>query len=285
MLNNETKTCSLSFEYNRFADLFYYLLAHMPLDNAANEYDPEYVAEMKASLGISPEIPQEVIDYYGMHFDRVMIADFISLMVSDTWTFKGTLARCGRLMDEDMTFFVDPMINICNHMSETFYPWWEARHFEIMEHRAEAVYDSFRKLAERFRCFFKKLEMKTKVLFSQTLRNNGRAFNQQGEIIVYLKFPEKNEDITECFLQYLHECTHTITDPMMNQQILMSDDSHDIAEYQVLCFDEYLIAEVCPELTAKYREWVEPKYLDEAHVNLGDAGEKRLKERMKDMLQ
>ena len=283
-MNNTAENRRPSFQYNRFADLFYHLLAHMPLDNAADEYDPEYVKAMEEKLGVSPDIPQAVIDYYEAHFDRVMIADFIALTVPDTWTFKGTLAGCGMLMEEDMTAFVDPLIRICNRMAEKFNPWWDEYHAEMTAQRAETVYARFREMTERFAGFFDNLGLEAKVLFSYTLRNNGRAFNQPGTITVYLTFPETEEEITECFLQYLHECTHSVTDPMMNGNILMADGSHDIAEYQVLCFDEYLIDALCPELSGTYRKWVEQEYLDDAHKALGETGEARLKERLKQML-
>ena len=283
-MNNTADNRRPSFEYNRFADLFYYLLAHMPVDNAADVSDPEYAAEMKEKLGVSPEIPQEVIDYYGEHFDRVMIVDFFALVVPDTWTFKGSLARCGMLMEEDMNEFVDPLIRICDGIAEKFYPWWEQHHAEMTARRAEKVYDRFRELTERFGRFFDGLGMEGNVLFSYSLRKNGRAFNQPGTITVYLTFPEKDEEITGCFLQYLHECTHSVTDPMMNRNIQMADGSHDISEYQVLCFDEYLIDALCPELAGTYREWIGEEYLDYAHKALGEAGEARLKERLKEML-
>ena len=283
-MNNTTDSRRPSFAYNRFADLFYYLLAHMPVNNAADESDPEYAAEMKACLGVSPEIPQDVIDYYGAHFDRVMIAGFIALTAPDTRTFRGMLAGCGMLTEEDMNAFVDPLTGICDRMAEKFDPWWEAHHAERMAQRAETVYARFRELAERFGRFFDNLGPEANVLFSYTLRKNGRAFNQPGMIFVYLTFPEKEEEIPGCFLQYLHECTHSVTDPMMNRDILMADGSHDLSEYQVLCFDEYLIDALCPELSGTYREWIGPEYLDYAHQILGEAGETRLKERLKKML-
>ena len=105
-MNNTADNRRPSFEYNRFADLFYYLLAHMPVDNAADVSDPEYAAEMREKLGASPEIPQEVIDYYGEHFDRVMIVDFFALVVPDAEAFKGSLASCGMLTEEDVAAWI-----------------------------------------------------------------------------------------------------------------------------------------------------------------------------------
>ena len=82
----------------------------------------------------------------------------------------------------------------------------------------------------------------------------------------------------------MHECTHSVTDPLMNRQIQMADGSHDIAEYQVLVFDEYLLDALYPEMTETYREWIGQEYLDYAHKALGEAGEARLKEHLKQML-
>ena len=41
----------LTFSYNRCADLFYYLLAHVRIDNAADVYDPDYTGRMAKTLG------------------------------------------------------------------------------------------------------------------------------------------------------------------------------------------------------------------------------------------
>ena len=90
--------------------------------------------------------------------------------------------------------------------------------------------------------------------------------------------------IAGCFLQYLHECTHGVTDPLMNRSILMADGSHDIAEYQVLVFDEYLLDALYPEMTETYREWIGQEYLDYSHKALGEEGEERLRERLEAML-
>ena len=45
---------------------------------------------------------------------------------------------------------------------------------------------------------------------------------------VYLPFPEADEEILPCFLQFLHECTHVLTDPLIESEILMADGSHEI---------------------------------------------------------
>lgn len=272
------------FDYNRFADLFYHLLAHMPVNNAADEFDSAYTAKMKEILGVSPAIPQSVVDYYGAHFDRVMLVNFIPLLVPDAQSFKSALVSCGKLTDEDMTAFVDPLIEIGDRMADTFYPWWETHHAGEMAQRAKTVYARFRELAECFSGFFDNLGLKATVLFSHTLRHNGRACHQNGWWIVYLTFPERNEDITGCFLQYLHECTHLVTDPMTEREIRMSDGSHDIAECRVVCFDEYLIEALCPKLSGAYREWMKPETLNAAHQILGEEEETRIRECLNGML-
>ena len=70
----------------------------------------------------------------------------------------------------------------------------------------------------------------------------------------------------------------------MNRNILMADGSHDIAEYQVLVFDEYLLDALYPEMTETYREWIGQEYLDSSHKALGEEGEERLRERLEAML-
>ncbi len=272
------------FLYNPFADLFYYLLAHMPIDCAADVSDPGYTAEMAGCLGVYPGIPQRLISYYQEHFDRLAVINFMALAAENPGQFREMLAGCGMLTDKDMKDFIDPLIEICDRVSGTFYQWWKEHHTETAQ-QAEKVYTRFRALADRFGGFFKGLGMDIKVLFSYSLRKNGRAFNQQNAMVVYLTYPEKEEDLTGCFLQFLHECTHSVTDPMISGDIRMEDGSHDIAEYQVLCFDEYLIEALCPDLSGTYRDWIGEENLEISRRALGEAGENRLKERLRQMVQ
>lgn len=272
------------FLYNPFADLFYYLLAHMPIDCAADVSDPGYTAEMAGCLGVYPGIPQRLISYYQEHFDRLAVINFMALAAENPGQFREMLAGCGMLTDKDMKDFIDPLIEICDRVSGTFYQWWKEHHTETAQ-QAEKVYTRFRALADRFGGFFKGLGMDTKVLFSYSLRKNGRAVNLQNALVVYLTWPEKEEDLTGCFLQFLHECTHSVTDPMMSGDIRMEDGSHDIAEYQVLCFDEYLIKALCPDLSGAYRDWIGEENLEVSRRALGEAGENRLKERLRQMVQ
>lgn len=282
-MNNTTGQRQLTFQYNRFADLFYYLLAHMPINCAADVSDPAYTAEMAGELGIFPGIPPRLTEYYEKHFDRLMIISFLPLAVKNPQQLREALASTGRLTDKDMEVFAEPLIGICERVSERFYEWWTAHH-EVAAPQTEKVYERFRTLAYRFSSFFDNLELKPSVLFSYSLRKNGRAFFQPEGMTVYLTFPEKPEDVMDCFLQFLHECTHSVTDPMMNRSIQMADGSHDLAEYQVLVFDEYLIDELCPEMNGAYREWIGEEYLEDSHKALGETGEARLKERLKEML-
>ena len=282
-MNNIDGRQQTEFRYNRFADLFYYLLAHMPIDYAADVSDPGYTAEMAGCLGVYPGIPQRLINYYQDNFDRLAVINFMSLAAENPGQFREMLAGCGMLTDKDMTYFVDPLIEICDRVSGTFYQWWKDHHTETAQ-QAEKVYNRFRALTDRFSSFFADLGMDTQVLFSYSLRKNGRAFNQQNTLVVYLTYPEKPEDITHCFLQFLHECTHSVTDPMMDGEIRMDDGSHDIAEYQVLCFDEYLIEALCPDLSGAYRDWIGEENLEVSRKMLGETGENRLKERLKQMI-
>ena len=272
------------FGYNRFADLFYYLLAHMPLDCAADVYDAGFVAQMAGEVGVSPLVPQRLTEYYQAHFDRLMIISFLPLAADNIRHFREALASCGQLTDDDMERFADPLLDICERVSEPFYTWWDQHHNEVSERKGK-VCSRFEALAGRFAPFLDSLPAKAKVLFSYTLRRNGRAFLRPDGITVYLTFPEKDEEITGCFLQYLHECTHSVTDPLMNRNIRMADGSHDISEYQVLCFDEYLIDALAPDLAEPYREWIGGEYLDSAHKILGVEGEQRMKDCLKGILE
>ena len=144
-----------NFGYNRFADLFYYLLAHMPLDCAADVYDAEYVAQMAGELGVSPQVPQRMTEYYQEHFDRLNIINFFPLAADNIRHLREGLASCGQLTEEDMSRFVDPLLEICERVSGPFYKWWEQHHAESAE-RKEKVYDRFSALTACFAPFLGK---------------------------------------------------------------------------------------------------------------------------------
>ena len=168
-MNNGDTRQQTEFRYNRFADLYYYLLAHMPIDCAADVSDPEYTAEMAGKLGIFPGIPPKLTEYYEENFDRLAITGFIPLAVKNTQQFREALVSCGQLTDRDMEAFVDPMIEICDRVSDRFYEWWTAHHEEVAP-QTDKVYDRFRTLTDRVGAFFNNLEMKPSVLFSYSLR-------------------------------------------------------------------------------------------------------------------
>lgn len=274
-MNSIPENQTLEFGYNRFSDLFYYLLAHMPVNCAADVSDPEYARRMAECLGTSPEIPDRLLKYYEEHFDRVAIINFMPLIVSSAEECRNMLACCGQLSEEDLRVFADPLMDICEQASAAFYPWWD-RHHAAVAKRAEEVYRYFSLQKERFGSFWSRPGAQTKVLFSYSLRKNGRAFNNGDIQTVYLSFPEDDEDLPGCFFQFLHECTHRLTDPLLNQMIQMADGSHDMAEYQVLVYDEYLIHRLCPDMSRAYRSWIGDEYLNYAHEQLGREGEKRV---------
>lgn len=267
----------LTFSYNRFADLFYYLLAHVRIDNAADVYDPEYTGRMAETLGTAPEIPDELAEYYRANFDRLAVISFFPLIVGSAEECRGALAYSGMVAEEDMKAFGLPVLEICDRAAERFYPWWE-QSLKDTESWAGTVRGQFCALKDRFGSFFDRPDEELRVIFSFSLRRNGRAFGSPGVRTVYLTFPETEEELTGCFFQFLHECTHAVTDPLMNGEIRMADGSHDAAEYQVMCFDEYLVEALCPDLLEAYREWIGREDLELAHRGLGEAGDRRMKE-------
>ena len=67
-----------------------------------------------------------------------------------------------------------------------------------------------------------------------------------------------------------------MTDPLLNRMILMEDGSHDLSEYQVLAFDDFLVRNLYPELLDVYRKWIGEDLLSESFRVLGDEGSARL---------
>ena len=53
----------------------------------------------------------------------------------------------------------------------------------------------------------------------------------------------------------------------------------------MLCFDEYLIETLAPDMAEIYRAWISREYLDYSHEQLGAEGEQRLKDCLKEILE
>ena len=273
----------LEFRYNRFADLFYYLLAHLHIENAADMYDPAFILLMSSRLGYSPDIPRDLPIYYDENFDRLSVVNFIPLSVENREACRKEIASCGFLTEDDLQLFVDPLLRLCDEAFEKFNAWWDQKRLETAK-TEEYAQRRMLMFKHRFKLFFNHPELKNmRIIFSYTLTRNGRAYVDSRTEVVYLRLPEKDRDFLPCLFQFLHECTHRITDPLLKKNILMSDGTHDIAEYQVLCFDEYMIDALCPDLSKAYRAWAGEATLAFVHKNLGEEGEKPLKKKLKKM--
>ncbi len=264
------------FQYNRFCDLVYHVLAHMPIDCDADVYDADYVRSMGAALGGELRVPGGLTEHYRDNFDRVAIVDFVPLLTCGVRECQDVLLANRSLTDEDKELFIRPFMELCDKESERYYPWWDAHHAE-MKVREDAVCGAFTAFTDSFDRFFSLFDAPQTVVFSYSITRFGRACRNGGRRIVYLRFPETKSDVVKFCLQFLHECTHAVTDRLIESPLLMSDGSHDLSEYQVLLYDEYLIEKTSPGLLPDYVGFFGRDRLDESREILGKDRVNKLK--------
>ena len=271
----EGKT-ELKIIYQRYADLVYHVLAHIPLDNAADEYDAEYVRTMKEQLGRSPAIPKKAAEWYREHFDRVCLIGFMPFVTGGTEECLAALRGSGMMDEADMEHFALPFFRAVEEEKDAYYAWWEKKQAET-EDRKPGAEKGLREFIRRFDGFFGHYDRIT-VILSHSLQRNGRMFMNPGGAFLYLKFPGNEAGMEDIRLQLLHECTHPLTDPKLGNDIRMDDGSHDLAEYQVFLYDEFLIERKAPELLERYRDWIGREWLEEARRALTPERTAMLKE-------
>lgn len=270
---------SSKYSYNFQADLAYYLLAHIKLENAADTYDEDYVAKMNECLGGSPRIFEAVVRYYNDNFDRLALANFIPLIANSFSELKNMLMTVYGITDEDREQFIVPFCNLLEEWKSPYEKYWEQLCETVSAERINVI-EKFDAMADKFSSFFEFIEkatqMKTEIMLSHSLRKNGRAFMYNGKFIVMLPFPDENRSVEDAFMQLVHECTHPLTDSLL-QGIRMDDGSHDIAEYQVILFDLWLFEKYDNANVKSYVEWISKEYLDAAEANLSDEQKEKLR--------
>ena len=262
---------------NVYTDLIFHLFAHVKIDNASDIYDEAYVAKMEGELGRKTVIPESVIAYYCANFERLAFVNFLPyFMAKSVEEVCYMIRQVGMTTKEDNERFVQPFCEVIKEISADYVAYWERNANESQGLKAY--------LSEQYSVmsrFFEKLRgltnRKLMVIISESLRCNGRAFMMGDMSIVILPVPSEQYSLQQIFMQLVHECTHMITDPLIDS-IRMDDGSHDIAECQVMLFDLWLFERDNKELCEEYVKWLSQEALDECEKTLSDEQKKKLRE-------
>ena len=266
---------------NVYADIVFHIFAHMKIDNASNIYDEDYIAGIEKELGRKTVVPQEVLAYYCANFERLAFVNFLPFFcVKNVEELCAMISHTGMATDEDTDKFINPFCSIIREISADYIDLWEqkSRSQAVIFNELEEYIDKQTLVMKRF---FDKLyevtNMKLKLVISESLRQNGRAMRMGDFIVVTLPAPSKDYSYQKIFMQLVHECTHILTDSLLDS-IRMDDGSHDVAEYQVILFDLWLFQRDCQELCDAYTEWMSQEQLRECDENLSEEQKAKLRE-------
>lgn len=262
----------IEYTFNMHADLLYYLLVHMKVENASDTFDEDYITKMKQLLNASPCISDKMIQYYNANFERLAMINFFPLMAGDIAELTGMIRMLYGMSDEDKAEFINPFCALIEEWEKPYSCYWKMYNDSIKDEKSKII-NLLNCMVMDFSLFFDdifgRLNVKLNVVFSHSLRKNGRATKYGDKYIVMLTFPDETHTTEEIFFQLIHECTHAITDPLI-QGIRMDDGTHDIAEYQVILFDLWLMEKLNHIYAEKYTQWISKEVLDECYRNLSE---------------
>lgn len=261
---------NIEYKYNCFSDLVFYLMAHMKVDNASDNYDEDFIFKMKDIFGEMPYISDSITKYYNNNFERLAQINFVPVLANnknELLSFINTIS----VTEEDNIYFFSPFNDLISEWTKEYSSYWNIYNDSLQSDK-QIVENYTNLLVEKFSSFFdfvlKRMNRQLCIVFSHSLRKAGRAFCHNENFYVVLPFPKK-ENIENVFFQLVHECTHTLTDQLLND-IRMDDGTHDIAEYQVCLFDLWLIEFIDNNYAEKYQKWISEEFLEECLNNLSE---------------
>ena len=266
---------------SKYTDIIFHIFAHMKINNASDIYDEAYVESIEKESGIRTVIPEGITEYYCTHFERLAVINFMPyFMVRNTEELLYMLRHTGMTTEKDNDQFIDPFCRIVKELSEDYSNYWERRKkaqtksFEALQtyiHEQSIVMKHF------FDNLFETGNMKLKVIISDSLRRNGRATITGDTCVVILPMINERYSMQEVFMQLIHECTHMMTDPLIDS-IHMDDGSHELAEYQVILFDLWLFQRDSKALCDAYIKWISQEMLDNSEKMLPKEQMEKLKQ-------
>ena len=266
-----------------YTDLIFHIFAHMKINNASDIYDEAYIENMAKALNRKTVIPESVTAYYCENFEALAFVNFLPyFMTKSTDEVCYMIHQVGRTTQEDNHRFIDPFCNVIREISADYMDYWEQNAKERSadyEELKSYINEQSQIMSSFFESLNKITNTKIKVIISESLRSNGRVTIMGDTCVIILPMPSEQYSLQEIFMQLVHECTHMITDPLLDS-IRMDDGSHDVAEYQVMIFDLWLFERVSDELRDAYVKWISKDTLDECEKKLSVWQKTKLRESM-----
>ena len=270
----------IEFIYLKHYDLIFHVMAYFKVNNASDLYDEDYIAEMtKEKAGFDYDVAPAVgsiQEYYNDNFERLVLINFLPYYCSNYDEMKNSFLMCDRFTEDDLKYFIKPFTEMLDNESVFFFEYWDKLD-RISKPSKNLTEYFFEKELEKYRHVFSYFNKPCKVLFSYNIARNGRGFYSDTHFAALVRFPKNEADAALSFIQLLHEYTHSFTDNLLNKNITMSDDTHNLSENLVIVADYFLIKAIDESFIPTYFEWIkngrgedlgEEKFLE--IFNIGD---------------
>ena len=264
-----------------YTDLIFHIFAHMKIDNASDIYEEDYVASIEKELNHKTVVPESITAYYCANFERLAFVNFLPyFMAKNTDEVCYMIRHVGMATEEDNAKFIEPFCDVLKDISADYIAYWERKaneQHELYEGLKSYVNERALQMSHFFENLRETTNTKLMVIVSESLRCNGRATQMGDTCVVTLPMLCERYSMSQIFMQLVHECTHMITDPLIDS-IRMDDGSHDIAECQVMLFDLWLFERYGNEFRDEYIKWLSQETLDECDKNLSNEQKVKLRE-------
>ena len=246
----------MEFRYNKQADLMYHVLAHIKVANASDLYSAAYAEAMQQIRKRELVVPKTIETYYHQHFQRLAVIQFLPF-------YSATLAQLIQVIltfqgfdTADREKFVKPWIALLEQEATWYFPYWEQNYLKTAKDRA-AIEQQIAGKFVPYQRFFAYYQKKPVAYFSFALTNQGRGVIESNQVMTAVSaFLQNLQNINSVFFLLLHEYMHQATDVLLEANIRMTDDSHQLSERAAIFFGYELIKMMNISDVEPYLQWV-----------------------------
>jgi hypothetical protein len=239
-------------------DLMYHLFSYMDIGtNAASVFSEDYVNDMediKKKMGYDNDTKEKMISlskYFKDNFSDLQYIYFIPFDYKDYDSFSHGLLNEIQYPDKYRKDFYEPLMEVAEQEKDFYKKYWEKKRQEDTK-----VYEDFcNYLNTNFTSInglFQYTGCTPKVILSYSMNRNGRGYtDKNGNHLVAVLSPEK-DNFTYSYFFILHEFTHNVTDPIINNEVAVNSGEHEIIESLAIYFDYLLLKKENPEMIDSY---------------------------------
>lgn len=226
----------------------------MQVDNASNLYSKEYIDSFSSNQVLLDRV-SKIEDYYNNNFDRLSMINFLPIYCNNFDSLCAALLSYDSFTSEDINNFIKPFIAILKDEYQQYTDFWKTRIEKLSAERSKLekyISDCLNKYKNIFDYYGKSAE----VYFSISLTCNGRGIYSESCFSAIVPYPSTQRGRVDCFFQLFHEYTHQFTDKLLNENISMTKDSHELSEKLVILADYFIFKRTDKEIVNAYFRWI-----------------------------